>query len=76
MSNLREKIADATYDLERAKDKYLRASGWTYSCSNPAALWLWEREIDGRTLAVSTDVAIRLQECMDEDNSESEDVPT
>lgn len=65
-----EKVRLATIDLEVATSRYLEANGWEHSSSNPAHIWLWEKEVNGRTITVSEDVAVRMQQNLDGDQED------
>jgi len=44
---------------------FLTKKGWKHTCSLPGALWLWSKEVDGRTVYVQTDTAVYIQEVID-----------
>lgn len=49
-------------EADNAVDGYLQASGWTYTSDNPASLWLWRNTIGGVVYLVPKDVALRIEE--------------
>ena len=66
-------IVIAIKALDTKKSSYLVTRGWTTSCAFPDSCWYWTKRIrlarKGRrvmtTIAVSLDVAVRLQSCLD-----------
>ena len=40
---------------------FLRGQGWTESCDHPGCLWLWVREIEGKTYRCDRDTALSLE---------------
>ena len=40
---------------------YLRTKGWKHTSDTPGSYWMWEREIDGRTLLVDQNTAALIQ---------------
>lgn len=43
-------------------DKFLRSRGWKHTSSTPGCYWLWEREWKGKTLLVSRDLALSMED--------------
>ena len=48
--------------LEFEVDRFLRSRGWNHTSDTPGCYWLWEKAIDGRTLLVSKEYALRYEE--------------
>lgn len=61
----RRNLDDMAFDREQLsfeEEAYLRAHGWRHTSSdNPCCLWLWEIWWNGRVLAVTRDVALKMQ---------------
>lgn len=58
-------IENAETDLVFTKHKLLRNLGWENDCSNPAALWLWVKIIDGKRYTLDADTALRFERNME-----------
>ena len=58
-----DKIRIAKDDIEIDTRRWLEARGWTYSSSNRACLWLFEKKFKGekRTYICEASVAIALE---------------
>lgn len=56
-----EELDNAESDLTFAKHRLLRNLGWENSCSNPAAMWLWVKNIDGLRYTLDTEMALRFE---------------
>lgn len=48
------------------QQKYLKANGWDYSCRNPMAIWLWEKEINGERFTLPQKTAYEMQCALDD----------
>lgn len=74
---LADAIVDAEYEVGQAKSKFLRATGWEHTCSNPAAYWLWRKEIDGHVYTLPAEMAVHMQQALlpppDEDEAQTDD---
>lgn len=46
--------------LEFDVDAFLRSRGWTHTSDTPGSIWLWTKEIDGKTFLVDKDTAIYM----------------
>lgn len=57
-----EEIRDHEDIINFRKRRILELSGFKPSCMYPDSVWRWEREKDGRTLALSEDSALRIVE--------------
>jgi hypothetical protein len=67
------KMATANLNFENQKeqidykmDDLLRKKGWSQSSSHPGCLWLWSKDIKGKTYIVNKATAIHMQSWMDE----------
>lgn len=61
-TSITTQLTFAVHRVEYLRAELLRDHGWRYSCNNPAALWLWVKEIDGVQYAVSADTALLFEE--------------
>jgi len=61
-----DEIASEIEQLGFDQDRYLREHGWNYTSNTPGCFWLWTREWDGKVLAVSKELALRMQHVMEE----------
>lgn len=61
MSNILSKIQDKESEIEGLIDEYLMNNGWRRTCRNPLFLVLWEKEINGKLVMVSKDIAFPMQ---------------
>lgn len=63
-----EEIDEMKADWEQSRACYLKSKGWEPTCKVPANIWLWEKEIDGKTLLVDESTAwlICEREALDE----------
>jgi len=43
-------------------DEVLVDCGWKRSNDNPAKIWLWSKKINGKLVAVDSDVALQIQD--------------
>ncbi len=55
------KIEQLNADLEEARPRFLRLSGWRNTSSTPGCYWLWVKEFDGIQYAVDESTAIRIE---------------
>jgi hypothetical protein len=54
--------------LERARDEYLRDSGWDERNDIPGAKWMWVRTLpDGRVVWCDRDLALIVQGALEAD---------
>jgi hypothetical protein len=62
----RETMLEKMAQKEYAVTKFLEASGWRHSSTNPACWWMWEKKLpDGRTVLVTQETAVNFQASMD-----------
>lgn len=54
-------IRTAETELEQAKRRFLQSMGFSYTCDTNA-LWLWGKEIDGKTVRLSEAGALNVAE--------------
>ena len=47
--------------FKKAQRDYLESRGWEYTSDTPGHLWLWEKNVDGKRILVSQDIAIYMQ---------------
>ncbi len=74
MSDAIESLEDEASDLEQKWRNLLRDRGWSYTCSGPACLWLWEKAMpDGRTLLVDESTAMAIERFNEEMTREAEE---
>lgn len=62
----REELRCLDIKREEEMQKYLRRTGWEYTCSTPGSYWMWEKELDGRVLLVGEPTAFRIQGVIEE----------
>ena len=55
----------AKQQLAYREEKWLRASGWQQTCSNPGSYWMWQKDWDGKTFLVNTATAANIQSIWD-----------
>jgi hypothetical protein len=56
-----DKIEAAEEQVKSSKEALLRRYGWKHTSSTPGCYWLWEKAMpDGRTLLVTTEIALRF----------------
>jgi hypothetical protein len=67
------KMATANLKYENEKeqidykmDDLLRKKGWSQSSSHPGCIWLWSKDIKGKTYVVNKATAIHMQSWADE----------
>ena len=65
-SEQREALLDALdaaeRELARARDKYLRATGWKHTCDTPGSRWQWQKRLpDGRVVVCSPEAAVQME---------------
>lgn len=54
------RMQDLSSDLETAQAEFLREAGWKYTCQTPGSTWLWEKEINGKTVQVGQPWALSM----------------
>lgn len=59
--DLRLEIEEASSNLGEAKQKFLRKTGWDYSCDHPDYCWRWSKEIRGKNYSLGPDQAISME---------------
>ena len=42
---MRVAVGDHKMSSEEARERYLRACGWKYTCNTPCCYWMWMREV-------------------------------
>jgi hypothetical protein len=52
-------------ELMEMRHTYLRQQGWEYKCDTPGSCWLWQKQIDARTVLCNEVEAFSLQEYME-----------
>jgi hypothetical protein len=52
------------HELEFAEGRYLSERGWEHTSSFPDACWRWTKEVEGKTLAVSRNSALSLEQAL------------
>ncbi len=58
----------AEIDVEEARTRYLRMTGWEHTCKTPGAFWVWTKQLpDGRHLMASESLAVSMQQHLDDD---------
>jgi hypothetical protein len=45
LHEMRVAVGDHKMSSEDAREKYLRACGWQYTCQTPGCYWMWLREV-------------------------------
>jgi hypothetical protein len=60
-----EAIDDALEKVGALKVKYLRQSGWHYTCQTPGSYWMWMKELDGKHYLLGRDDADTFQRELD-----------
>lgn len=50
---------------EEVVSKALRQAGWKHTSQTPCSVWMWQKEIGGKTYSVSRDDAASIQERSD-----------
>lgn len=58
----RSKHQQAIREIEK---KYLLENGWEMNTDNPISVWMWEKEIDGKTYHVDRKMAVKFQSKLD-----------
>jgi hypothetical protein len=59
---IREQLLDHENAIQHLQKRYLTQHGWSYTCSTPGALWMWEKKLeDGRVMLLSASSALDLQ---------------
>lgn len=59
----------AREDIVSTCHLFLQKCGFTYTCKNPASLWLYERKLpDGRTVLVDKGTAFRIASALADNN--------
>lgn len=48
-------------ELDRVETEFLFRNGWGPTCSLPGAMWFWQKEVDGKTVVVTKELAIHMQ---------------
>ena len=67
-----KRLEELRNEVDGAEAEYLRAHGWKHTSNNPACLWLWEKPTsEGRTILVSQDTAIHIQDYEDANDPDS-----
>lgn len=56
-----DKIQDNENRLEFLKQQYLIINGWKRDCQNPACMWVWCKEINGKTYCLDRETAFMFQ---------------
>lgn len=59
------KSESLSQQAEETVAKALRQSGWKHTSQTPCSVWMWQKEIGGRTYSVSRRDAAMIQERAD-----------
>lgn len=65
-------LLDAENGLESLESEYLRLRGWRLNCEI-GALWLWTKEIKGKTIYVNRDTALQYERMWSDEPREGDE---
>ena len=61
-NDLLENIRTSEENIQYAKEEFLQKYGWATSSEFPGGYWLWVKSVRGQTIAVSLDMAIKIEQ--------------
>ena len=66
----KRKADDGVDRADNELSKLLTQHGWAYSSRHPGSLWLWSKEISGKSYVCDRSTALHIEESLHEDTEE------